>query len=248
MRRAFTLIELLVVISITALLIAILLPALSKARESAKQTACTSNLRQCGIAAQAWASDSKGKFPAGQPVLGTGGAFAIYFKNVPPDPEFPAEGQYRGHGALAAQGYMGDGSAFYCPSNVYEGAQYGKQSALLPQGGGWMQEDQIPASMRFIWSSYLYRSSFEAPDFRPAKETDPSDASLLADFFADPDNGRDINQHHQKWYNVLHLDGHVSTFSDTQEFVRGYNGGNSYFNNHNLMEEVWNIFSHGEIP
>jgi prepilin-type N-terminal cleavage/methylation domain-containing protein len=64
-RRAFTLIELLVVIAILAILAALLLPALASARERGWRTACVSNLRQMGIAVQAYASDNEGKIPYG---------------------------------------------------------------------------------------------------------------------------------------------------------------------------------------
>jgi len=61
--KAFTLIELLVVISIIALLIGILLPALGSARKEAQAIACGSNLRQVSIAMNTYVADNKGYFP-----------------------------------------------------------------------------------------------------------------------------------------------------------------------------------------
>jgi prepilin-type N-terminal cleavage/methylation domain-containing protein len=68
-RAGFTLVELLVVIGIIAVVIAIVLPAMSRAREAARAVACASNLRQIGIATLAYAGRNQGFLPV--PVLGT---------------------------------------------------------------------------------------------------------------------------------------------------------------------------------
>ena len=62
-KNAFTLIELLVVISIISLLIAILLPALGKARESANSVKCLANYRQLGVSFHAYAADYNDTLP-----------------------------------------------------------------------------------------------------------------------------------------------------------------------------------------
>lgn len=62
-RRAFTLVELLVAIGIIALLISILLPSLSRARQGATNIQCASNLRTIGQALQLYANDHSGRLP-----------------------------------------------------------------------------------------------------------------------------------------------------------------------------------------
>jgi len=64
-RRGFTLVELLVVVAIIALLLAMLLPALSKAREVAKRTRCGANLRGVNVASQTFAAEHQGVFLVG---------------------------------------------------------------------------------------------------------------------------------------------------------------------------------------
>lgn len=70
-RKGFTLIELLVVISIIALLIGLLLPALAAARNTARDAQCLSNQRQLGITINAYAVEYQGFLPNGFDVTGT---------------------------------------------------------------------------------------------------------------------------------------------------------------------------------
>lgn len=69
--RGFTLVELLVVIGVIALLMGLLLPALNRAREHSRRTACLSNLRQIGAAMILYANDWSGRYPNANPQMTT---------------------------------------------------------------------------------------------------------------------------------------------------------------------------------
>lgn len=80
-RKGFTLIELLVVVAIIAILAAMLLPALSRARESARQAVCMSNLKQLSLVLLQYAEDYNGYLPTcGGSEIAEGSRTVFYWK------------------------------------------------------------------------------------------------------------------------------------------------------------------------
>lgn len=127
LRSAFTLVELLVVIGIIAVLISILLPTLSKAREAANRAACLSNLHQIHALLEMYAIQNKDQVPlgfsGGKNAAATEASNYYLTRATPaggaPDGDPPQKVRYMGLGLLIKARLLNEGSsgkAFYCPS------------------------------------------------------------------------------------------------------------------------------------
>lgn len=106
--RAFTLIEVLVVVAIIALLVAILLPSLNRARMQARSSVCQSNLKQQGYAAMMYAQDNRGTLP---------GSWGDSTEKLPYKQEPGTANTAFRHPFIHVYKMSALGNIFYCPAN-----------------------------------------------------------------------------------------------------------------------------------
>ncbi|MBN1764143.1 MAG: prepilin-type N-terminal cleavage/methylation domain-containing protein [Sedimentisphaerales bacterium] len=234
-RHAFTLIELLVVISIIALLISILMPALNMARSQAKITVCATRLHQVGLAMTEYSLAFE-KLPAAEDKYG--------------NPESHAYAAYRGDSnylddngdpiplrwaLLYEEGFMETPECFYCPANRNDWTRYESYTNPLPWGSLPQVYNTTNGSNQWVRIGYTYftipKSGVQWDDYRlkPAQKFDSLDPDLP--YATDILHGRS-NLSHQKnkssdnFYhkssnysvNALYPDAHVSLCKDETVF------------------------------
>lgn len=137
-RRAFTLIELLVVVAIIVALLAILVPSLNRAIETAKLAVCASNLHQTGNASLSYAADQQRFLPTlqrtGEPVNRVGAThYAYMFTNLHGTNE-----AWDNLGLLYRTSAAPDPRVFYCPSQRSPAFQYEEMA-------GWWEDPSDPS-------------------------------------------------------------------------------------------------------
>lgn len=206
-RRAFTLVELLVVIGIIVLLVALLLPALNRAREHARTVQCMSQLRQISFGVYSYASDNGGLLPAWS---------AVHNWPVDPNPTDPAGPGWPVH-LIRYVGQKPDGMVYRCPDFPDP-----DQMVTYFLSARWQYQQTPPLHTiplvrirrpdHFVFLSECVNRIYYPPPFGvnvPQQDYDKDDATVKCLIFADEPGGRNL---HRAGNNVCFADGHVATF------------------------------------
>jgi prepilin-type N-terminal cleavage/methylation domain-containing protein len=169
-RLGFTLIELLVVIAIIAILAAMLLPALSKAKQKAYIVNCTSNLRQIGLGVMMFAGDNNDYLPPGQSPSGLSSGQYNWYSTTTPQALLYYIANYIGGKAPTAQAQTC--GIFQCPAMLSMNPTF-KDNLTNVIGYAVITANSSarPAGIKLPWDPFGYAFTPVTPPHRLAEMT-----------------------------------------------------------------------------
>ncbi|OHB53291.1 MAG: hypothetical protein A2Y12_15700 [Planctomycetes bacterium GWF2_42_9] len=221
-KNGFTLVELLVVISIIAILLAVLMPALNKARESGQKVVCASNGKQLYLATACYAQDNKNKIPYHCVSDPTGVYYNPYHSYSIHHTTNPPGDLIQGFGRLYGK-YTTDVKIYFCPSmknTAFAFPKMPKSERLNPDSAWqldnnyWVGTDPLRMPGR---STYIYRGGdFDGAKVHPTKRKLCLDLTMIKGgraFAADVwtlVGSNPTTMAHKDGINAIFTDGHVN--------------------------------------